>query len=54
MSDLWYHNKALTGVEIMDIVRAGPDLTTDDSIKVFPPYFSLLWYFQNARPDDSP
>lgn len=54
MSDLWYHNKALTGVEIMDIVRAGPDLTTDESIKVFPPYFSLLWYFQNARPDDSP
>ena len=54
MSDLWYHNKALTGVEIMDIVRAGPDLTTDDSIKIFPPYFSLLWYFQNARPDNSP
>ena len=54
MSDLWYHNKALTGVEIMDIVRAGPDLTTDESIKVFPPYFSLLWYFQNARPDNSP
>ena len=46
ISDLQYHNRALTGIEIMNIVRAGPNLTAQDDIKVFPPYFSLKWYFQ--------
>ncbi len=47
MSDLWYHDRALTGTQIMDIVRQGPDLTRDDTMVVFPPYFSLKWFFEN-------
>jgi len=46
ISDLWYHNRALTGVEILNIVKDGPSLSAQDDIKVFPPYFSLKWYFQ--------
>ena len=47
ISDLWYHNKALTGTQILDIVKNGPDLTNDSSIDVFPPYFSMKWFFEN-------
>jgi len=49
ISDLWYHNRALTGVEILNIVKAGPSLSAQDDIKVFPPYFSLKWYFQQKE-----
>jgi len=49
ISDLWYHNRALTGVEILNIVNAGPSLSAQDEIKVFPPYFSLKWYFQQKE-----
>ena len=49
ISDLWYHNRALTGVEILNIVNAGPSLSAQDDIKVFPPYFSLKWYFQQKE-----
>ena len=47
ISDLWYHNRALTAVEIMSIVNAGPNLTAQDDMKVFPPYFSLRWFFRS-------
>ena len=47
ISDLWYHDSALTGTQIADIVRDGPDLTQDKSMVVFPPYFSLKWFFEN-------
>jgi len=49
ISDLWYHNRALTGVEILNIVKAGPSLSAQDDIKIFPPYFSLKWYFQQKE-----
>ena len=49
ISDLWYHNRALTGVEILNIVKTGPSLSAQDDIKVFPPYFSLKWYFQQKE-----
>ena len=47
ISDLWYHNKALTGTQIFDIVKHGPDMTNDSSMDVFPPYFSMKWFFEN-------
>ncbi len=51
LADLWYHDFALSGVEIMDIVRAGPCLRQDKESPPLPPYFALQWYFQN---DEAP
>jgi len=49
ISDLWYHNRALNGVELLDIVNKGPSLSAQDDIKIFPPYLSLKWYFQQKE-----
>ena len=54
MSDLWYHDYALTGTQIMDIVRAGPDLRQEDTSVPVPPYFSLKWYFENDQAPAAP
>ena len=53
MSDLWYHDRALSGTEIEQIVEAGPDLTMDDSMNVFPHYLSLNWFFENDQAPSS-
>ena len=45
LSSLRYFSHALTGVEIENLVKAGPNLTADDSLKIFPPYFALRWFF---------
>jgi hypothetical protein len=46
ISSLRYYNRALSGVQILDVNRAGPNLKADDSMNIFPPYLSLRWYFQ--------
>jgi|TARA_R110002074_G_scaffold352489_1_gene523904 hypothetical protein len=51
LSDLWYHDYALSGTQIEQIVEAGPDMTMDDTTSVFPHYLSLNWFFQN---DEAP
>ena len=48
ISSLRYFNRALSSTEIMDIVRSGPNWKMDDSMNIFPPYFSLRWYFQSS------
>ena len=55
LSDLWYHNYALSGVKIMDIVRAGPNLRSQTSKSInAPPYLSLQWFFeQGASPTNN-
>jgi len=45
LSSLRYFNHALTGVEVEKLVNAGPNLTADDSLKIFPPYLALRWFF---------
>ena len=40
---------SLSGTEIMQIVRDGPDLSTMEQKWALPPYFSLQWYFENAN-----
>ena len=45
LSSLRYFNHALTGVEVEKLVNGGPNLTADDSLRVFPPYFALRWFF---------
>ena len=47
LSSLRYFHKALTGVEIDNVVKQGPNLKSDDSMKIFPPYFSLRWFFRS-------
>ena len=47
LSSLRYYSYALTGVEIEELVKAGPNMTADDSLRVFPPYFSLRWFFSS-------
>jgi hypothetical protein len=49
LSDLWYHDYALSGTQIEQIVDAGPDMTMDDNTSVFPNYFSLNWFFENNQ-----
>ena len=48
LSDLWYHDYALSGTQIMQIVRDGPDLSTMERKWALPPYFALQWYFENS------
>lgn len=45
LSDLWYHDYGLNAMEIQNIVNSGPNMKMDKSIDIFPPYFSLQWYF---------
>ena len=49
LSDLQYHNYALSGTNIMDIVRRGPDLRTTKSEVAIPPYLSLQWFFEQGE-----
>lgn len=45
LSDLRYFNKSLTGVEIEQIIRSGPNMKADKKTFSFPPYLSLRWFF---------
>ena len=49
LSDLWYHDYALSGTEILQIVNNGPDLTTDIKASAVPPFLSLQWYFNQSE-----
>ena len=48
LSNLRYHGYALSGVDIENMVKSGPNLKADDSMKIFPPYFSLRWFFSSS------
>ena len=50
LSSLRYFSYALTGVEIENMVKAGPNMKADDSLRIFPPYFSLRWFFSSDMP----
>lgn len=49
LSNLRYYSYGLSGVQINDIVSAGPDLTPNDTMKIFPSYFSLRWFFKKPQ-----
>jgi hypothetical protein len=49
MSGLRYFNSSLSGTAIKDLVREGPDMRSDNSMNVFPPYLSLRWFFQGEN-----
>lgn len=48
LSDLRYHDLALSGIQLKDIVNYGPDLRNSDESNSIPPYLSLQWYFNNS------
>ena len=45
LSSLRYFSHALTGVEIENIVKAGPNLTMLNQGENMPPYLALRWFF---------
>jgi len=49
LSSLRYFSYALTGIEIENLVKSGPNMTADESLRTFPPYLSLRWFFR-TRP----
>ena len=48
LSDLRYFHYALSGVEIENIVKAGPDLNSYEDGGGFPKYLALRWFFNNG------
>lgn len=52
ISNLRYYGRALSGIEIQKIVSKGPNLRSyeeDLSQFVYPPYFSMRWYFNQKE-----
>ena len=41
MSDLRYFNKAITITDIQKIVAAGPNMSSNSTLSIFPPYLSM-------------
>jgi len=48
LSSLRYFGHAVTGIEVDKLVKAGPNLTIDDSLRTFPPYLALRWFFSKS------
>jgi hypothetical protein len=46
LSSLRYFSHALTGIEIENLVKSGPNMTADESLRTFPPYLALRWFFR--------
>jgi len=52
ISSLRYFAYALSAAEIRDVNNGGPNMTADQSMAIFPPYFSLRWYFKDFDDKD--
>ena len=44
ISNLRYYNRAITITEIQDIVQAGPNMSSNQTLSIFPPYLSMRWF----------
>lgn len=44
MSNLRYFNKAITITDIQKIVAAGPNMSSNSTLSIFPPYLSMRWF----------
>ena len=50
VSNLKYFSRALTGMQIVKLVRDGPNLKqTEKKMFTNPPYFSMRWYFNEKE-----
>ena len=52
ISALRYYAYSLSAAEIRDLNNGGPNMTADESMAIFPPYFSLRWFFKDGGEDD--
>lgn len=48
LSNLRYHDYALSLGEIMNMSQSGPNKNMSKSLSQYPPYFSIRWYLQNT------
>lgn len=48
ISALKYFAYSLSAAEIRDLNSAGPNMTADESLSIFPPYFSMRWFFKDG------
>ena len=50
ISNLRYYDKALSGIEIDEVTRNGPNLSSagTGNLNIFPPYLSLRWFFGSS------
>jgi len=47
ISSLRYYNRAITTTEIQDIIAAGPNMSSNQTLSIFPPYLSMRWFLGN-------
>ena len=47
ISALRYFNRAITTTEIQDIIASGPNMSSNQTLSVFPPYLSMRWFLGN-------
>jgi len=54
ISNLRYFSRAITGIEVGNIVKQGPNLQSagDDALATNPPYLSMRWYLPNYENRD--
>ena len=47
ISALRYYNRAITSTEIQDILASGPNMSSNETLSIFPPYLSTRWFLGN-------
>ena len=47
ISALRYYNRSITTTEIQDIIASGPNMSSNQTLSVFPPYLSMRWFLGN-------
>ena len=47
ISALRYYNRSITTTEIQDIMASGPNMSSNQTLSVFPPYLSMRWFLGN-------
>lgn len=47
ISALRYYNRAITTTEIQDIMSSGPNMSSNQTLSIFPPYLSMRWFLGN-------
>ena len=52
ISSLRYYSYALSASEVRGLNSEGPNMTADESMNIFPPYFSLRWFFKDFDDKD--
>ena len=47
ISALRYYNRSITTTEIQDIIASGPNMSSNQTLSIFPPYLSMRWFLGN-------